>query len=332
MANQYTKNGNELYIEGGYLIRGTLKINMQDVYNYYIIENHSRKETEKYFKLTPRMFEKIRDTLSFKKPKNLTHEINKQTCLEKYGDPTYNNQAKTKQTNLERYGCENVFQAEVIKQTINNTKLERYGNAKFVNPEQTKQTCLERYGYTSANQVPEFKEKKKQTCMEHFGVEYPMQSKEVQSKYNFNDLKEKAFNTKKKNGTTNTSKIQDWFTAELKKIYGEEDVATEYKDLRYPYHCDAYIKSLDLFIELNIYFTHGFHPYDRTSKADKITLDKWQEKAKNSKFFCNAIRVWTKLDPEKQLCAKQNNLNYLMFYTEQEAREFIYKLQEEKSR
>ena len=48
--------------------------------------------------------------------------------------------AKAKQTNLERYGVENPFQAEVFKQKSRKTKLEKYGDENYNNSEQIKQT------------------------------------------------------------------------------------------------------------------------------------------------------------------------------------------------
>lgn len=45
--------------------------------------------------------------------KDLRNNI-KKTCLEKYGVDHYNNSEKTKITNLEKYGCENVSQNEII--------------------------------------------------------------------------------------------------------------------------------------------------------------------------------------------------------------------------
>ena len=56
------------------------------------------------------------------------------------------------------------------------------------------------------------------------------------------------------------------------EIYGADDVKTEYKEERYPYHCDVYIPSKDLFIELNLFFTHGGHPYSasRSQSSDSF--------------------------------------------------------------
>ena len=46
----------------------------------------------------------------------------------------------------------------------------------------------------------------------------------------------------------------------------------------------------------------------------KKQLEAWQEKAKTSKFYENAIQTWTVRDVEKQRIAKENNLNYKVIY------------------
>ena len=46
-------------------------------------------------------------------------------------------------------------------------------------------------------------------------------------------------------------------------------------------------------------------------------LNKWKQK--NTKFYNNAIDVWTKRDQLKIKTAKDNNLNYKVFYNEEEA-------------
>ena len=40
----------------------------------------------------------------------------------------------------------------------------------------------------------------------------------------------------------------------------------------------------------------------------------WQEKAKTSQFYANAIKTWTERDVEKQRVAKENNLNCKIIY------------------
>jgi len=305
---------------------GSKVLCIDDLVQYYITENHSAKETVKHFNITLGNLTVFQNHYGIRKPKNLCQVHNKKTCLAKYGDPNYNNKDQGKKTCLEKYGVENPFQAEQFKEKAEQTKVDRYNNPHYVNPGKAKETCLEKYGVTSVNKLDLIKERKKESCLEHYGVEYPMQSDIVKAKYDFKQISEKVFETKKQNGTTNTSKIQANTVSVLKEIYGADDILTEYKEERYPYHCDIYIKSLDQFIELNLFFTHGGHPYDSTNEEDIKLLNTWKAKADTSKFFENAIRVWTELDPEKQLCAKNNKLNYLMFYSEQEILNYLKEL------
>ena len=79
---------------------------------------------------------------------------------------------------------------------------------------------------------------------------------------------------------------------------------------RYPFQCDFYVKSQDMFIEVNGNWTHGDHPFDSNNEDDLKTLKEWEEKAKTSKYYQNAIYTWTDLDVRKQNFAKENNLNY----------------------
>ena len=65
----------------------------------------------------------------------------------------------------------------------------------------------------------------------------------------------KNFLTQKKNGTINTSKTEKELEAELRKIF--PDLKTQYKSEVYPFACDYYIPSLDLYIEYNGFITHN---------------------------------------------------------------------------
>ena len=51
------------------------------------------------------------------------------------------------------------------------------------------------------------------------------------------------------------------------------DVITQYKDDRYPFACNFYIPSLDLFIECNYHWTYGGKPYEGT-EDDKQIVEK----------------------------------------------------------
>ena len=118
----------------------------------------------------------------------------------------------------------------------------------------------------------------------------------------------------KSNGTYGKSADEEKFYQELVSQYGLENVKRQYSDERYSFDCDFYISSEDLFIELNKHWTHGGHPFDKNDFEDIQKLSKWQEKAQTSKFYRNAIYVWTDLDVRKKEIAKKNNLNYKVIY------------------
>ena len=65
--------------------------------------------------------------------------------LKKYGNGTYNNIDKNRQTVKERYGKESVFQVDKIKDKIYQTKTNKYGNPKYVNRDKANQTFYEKY-------------------------------------------------------------------------------------------------------------------------------------------------------------------------------------------
>lgn len=105
-----------------------------------------------------------------------------------------------------KYGCDNVFQLDEIKEKIMNTSLEKYGceypnQSKMVKDkiiqtcrekynvdyylqsdislEKRKQTNLVKYGNVSPFGNGEVKEKIKQTMLVKYGVEHPMHSEEI---------------------------------------------------------------------------------------------------------------------------------------------------------
>lgn len=125
----------------------------------------------------------------------------------------------------------------------------------------------------------------------------------------------KSWLTKKKNNTTNNSKPEELLYEKLLKDNETKTIYRNYnEDSRYPFHCDFYIVEDDLFIELNAHWTHGGRPYDPEDQSCQRQLELWEEKAKTSQFYRNAIETWTKRDVEKAKYAKDNNLNYWVIY------------------
>lgn len=125
----------------------------------------------------------------------------------------------------------------------------------------------------------------------------------------------KSNETKSRNHSFNKSEPEEKMYIDLLKEYGEGNVIRQYVDKeRYPFACDFYIPSEDLFIECNYSWTHGGRPYDPDNVECEDQLNYWKIKAENSNYYKNAIYTWTILDVKKQEYAKKNHLNYKAIY------------------
>jgi len=252
----------------------------------------------------------------------------KQTCLDKYGVENYTNRDKAKQTCLEKYGVENPFQSEEVKNKIKETCLDRYGvdrplQSKEIR-EKTKQTCLDKYGVKNPFQSNDFKEKYKETCLDKYGVENYTQTEEFKRKFDDREwvksVSEKCYQTKKENNSFSSSKIED----QLKEYFDLNNIKyiPQYKSDKYPFSCDFYFPDRDLYVEIQGSWTHGHHPFTG-SEEDMNTLRMWE--SKGTKYYENAIDVWTIRDVKKRETAKKNNLNYLEIFS-CDLDECIYKI------
>ena len=104
----------------------------------------------------------------------------------------------------------------------------------------------------------------------------------------------------------------------LCKKYGEEDVEWSYYDkYRYPWHCDFYIKSKDIFIELNIFPSHYKEPFDKNNKDHLKLLEKIKYSPSNW-VEETMVNVWAGSDIMKIDTAKKNKLKYFTFYNMEE--------------
>ncbi|MCQ2210871.1 MAG: hypothetical protein MJZ34_11310 [Paludibacteraceae bacterium] len=104
-------------------------------------------------------------------------EKSKKTKLKRYGNETYTNTEKMKNTSNERYGgigfgvkeikekalepygVDNFFQLESVKEKSKKTKLERYGNETYQNREQIEKTNIAKYGYNTPSKNSVVKER-----------------------------------------------------------------------------------------------------------------------------------------------------------------------------
>lgn len=221
------------------------------------------------------------------------NEQHAKTCIERYGDPNYNNMSKNKAT-----------------------KLLRYGDSNYNNRDKASQTCLEKYGVDNVSKLPGVRNVISIKLKNHKMSQDAKLKIAMKATGRLQPLStiSKRFETMKSRNTLNSSIAESIYFVYLKQLYSEDDIIRQYKDDRYPFACDFYIKSEDRYIELNLHWTHGGRPYDPNDEECQEQLAIWQEKAKTSQFYKNAIETWTVRDVVKRNCAKENNLNYIIIY------------------
>ena len=243
---------------------------------------------------------------------------------------------KIKSTMLERYGVENSSYCEETKRKRKETSIKHYVvECPLQSPkvrEKSKNTCLKRYGVEYVSQSEEVKNKIKETNKIRYGVEYSLQSPEVRERgiqtclkrygvNHFNKSEEfkksivkkskKIYDTKMKNHTWNSSKIEQSF----KQWLDDNNITYKYQytDDKYPFNCDFYFPDKDLYLEIQGNWTHGNHPYNQNDKNDQKELQKMIDKG--TKYYNGAIKIWTERDPLKRQTAKKNNLNWVEVFT-----------------
>lgn len=215
---------------------------------------------------------------------------------EKYGvDHISKNEeikCKARMTNLKRYGVENVFQLPEVKQKAREAFFKKYGTQNVCDVEEFREKANE--GRARWRQSPEYPEKRK-------------------------EITKHCWETRKKNGTCNTSKDEKEILELLNRKF--ENVQKEYKSEVYPFSCDFYIPKLDLYIEYQGFWTHLNEPFigteDQLEKLEwlKMKSNELNYKNKRKNMYKIAIEVWTIRDPLKRETARKNNLNWIEFFT-----------------
>jgi hypothetical protein len=234
---------------------------------------------------------------------------------------------QTKEIMLDKYGCWYTA-TEEYKQKRTNTCQAKYGVDHFFKTEEfkqkAKQTNIARYGVEYAQQALEIQAKQQNTLLTKYGVDNPFKSRELMNKVDKPSRVAKAEQTKRINKTFNRSKYEEYLYRELLNSFSTEDVCRQYQDARYPFRCDFYIKSLDLFIEVNLHWTHYTHPFDSACNEDLAQLELF--KTKQTKGYNKLIEVWTVRDPEKLHKAKNSKINYKVLYSKSDIDNLLLEL------
>lgn len=207
-----------------------------------------------------------------------------ETQIEKYGGIGLAGQAakeKAVQTNLQKYGVPNVMQSEIIQERLTEVNTVRFGGMSPFNSRDVRLKAAKAKMSKIYMQMEQFAKDGiigNVDCFESFGEMIVF--------------------------------------CELVERFGRHDVFYQYgihpSDKRYPFNCDFYIKSLDLFIELNAHYSHHTHWFDATNSDDVLRQTHMLTSGKKRNI--NAVKVWCETDLAKRDTARRNNLNYLVFW------------------
>lgn len=271
--------------------------------------------------------------------KKITKEIKIKSNLEKYGvehtsqlkevtdkrtksraDHVNKIQQHVRESLYKKYGAYDVMHIPHILQKIKDTNLKKFGvefplqQLKKENSEiyqKISQTCINKFGVDYPLKNKEVREKIKRTNIQKYGVDNPLKNKEIWKKSQDNRQ------------ISSKSKLENNFLNYLKLKYEPNDIITQYKSKEYPYYCDFYIKSINLYIEIQGHWTHNDHPFDINNLNDQQIMNIWRTKSLSDKYYKNALNTWTIKDVEKRNTAIQNNLNYLEIFGKTDLNKYI---------
>lgn len=193
---------------------------------------------------------------------------------------------KVKATNITKYGVEYPMENSNICSKMQQTFIDKYGVSSPAQIKEIKDSIkinnLQKYG------VENIKKKAIATLELKYGVDNPSKSKVIL---------EKSYKTKRENHSFNISKPENDLYRKPVALFGQENIIRQYNTKiyensdRYSFDCDFYIKPFDIFIELNLNWTHNDHRFNKDNEKDIAIFNYW--KAKHLKFYDKAIEVWT---------------------------------------
>ena len=223
---------------------------------------------------------------------------------------------KQKKTYLQKYGVDTPFKTE---------KCKKAGHTKEANEKRIK-TNLSKYNkkYPFSNSNSDIaKLNRKKTMIEKYGVDHNFKRDDVRQLIMSDKIMKKKHDTKKANGWCRSSNEEL-----LKQFFDSNNITYKrnYKSLEYPHKVDFYIKGLNLYIEINTYWMHGFHWFDSNNQDDVNIVNKWNNS--DSEQYKYAAKVWTAYDTKKKEHAIENKLNYVVIWTKDQLNQFIIDFKE----
>lgn len=147
-----------------------------------------------------------------------------------------------------------------LAMTIQKTMIERYGvkhsAANDVIKEKQRQTSQRKYGVDHPRKSEIVKAKIYDSHIKRFGC-HASQSEEIKSKRDFKAAWKKAHETKKRNGSYRTSKIEEQLYDILCQQFGVLNVKRQVMLENTNWPIDFYVQSIDVFVQLDGKYWHG---------------------------------------------------------------------------
>lgn len=244
---------------------------------------------------------------------------------------------RTRENNLKKYGVDNVSKLKEVREKVAEgnkkfqEKLKAEGKPSYFATEEgkaaVKKAVREKYGVDNINQLDIHRERMRKNWEGKTKEQkraWIKRCREAQTE----EVQDRITEKKRRNNSFHISSWEKLLTEKISEKF--PDLKIQYKEERYPFHCDFYIPSLDLFIECNFHWTHGRKLFDPNNEKDLEQLKRWEELGKNAtsvrdkgQYYKNAIVTWTQLDVRKYETAKTNKLNYKIFYFLKDALNWI---------
>jgi len=277
------------------------EISYEEIYEYYITQNHSVEECNKHFDLAGPMFMRLTRYYNIKKPKDLHTANIKKVKQERYGSENYNNPEKRTKTNLEKYGVENQFQRQDMMEEIRQKNLEKYGSKN--NIYKNLQTRIENSGSLENSYKTQII-KTRQTVLEKYGVDWAAKADIVKDSIR-TSLKETFLekygcenywtspDAKRSNGSKNS-----YANLEFEQLLKDANINYEKEFLLenryYDFKVDNYL------IEINPTATHNatWSPWHKDKGIDKYYHADKTDIAIRNGYRCIHIWDW---DNQKQI-------------------------------
>lgn len=267
--------------------------------HYYLETDYSIKEICELMNITSSAVGRWCSLLSISRTKeqslNAWRAGRRRTNLKLHNSPTYNNIEKQIETNQKRYGTKYSFQSEYIKNKCKQTKLIKHNDENYNNPQKMLETRLEKNGTYATN-----REKYKQTSLAKWGVENYFAVPGIAKIH-----KEKEYETRKRNGTFNSSNAE----VLLKQYLDENNIQYIYQYKVQNMWFDFLINN-SLYLELNGSYWHNYRPFDGSEEHIKEYEQLKQETPQRT----NIADKWRYRDTKKLKYCKDNNFNFLVIY------------------